>query len=294
MRRYSDVHRRQLFYWLGNHIDYPDGGNKRTRLEERHRKQYIAALRGVLQQGKGLWMKAPRIPDTLGDDRNGFAVNRPITCFTEWLVGECLPHTTRYGRLGLGFSRQFVIQRGGHPLLYTKGTRQDVYTGNLIALHRFLHDEDQMKGCDPEELQQLRMRLDYLAHFVKRLNPPPSPEARAKHRKAVAKRKPKMDATEARYMRRFGKRLLYLEEREWRIVHHGGGAFGRYFKPGPGGPGRPEFYIPFAPGKDLFTLVLPDNETLNMVMNNKFFIKRLFSRDTPHVTVLSLEDIGTF
>ena len=64
--------------------------------------------------------------------------------------------------------------------------------------------------------------------------------------------------------------------------------------PGPGGAGKPEFYLPFEPGRELFTAVLPDNRTVSMAAQEKNIRKYLFPKDAPHVTLLSLQDIGTF
>ena len=94
------------------------------------------------------------------------------------------------------------------------------------------------------------------------------------------------------YERRYGKRLELLEEREWRIVYHS--TFKKYFtKPAPG-PNRPDYFMPFTVGDDLFTVVLPDNKTLNLVMNDRFFVEKFYPEEGLHTTVLSLEDIGTF
>jgi hypothetical protein len=88
------------------------------------------------------------------------------------------------------------------------------------------------------------------------------------------------------------------EEREWRIVHHWAN---RHFVKG---PGVPDFYLPYLPGEELFTLVLPDNKVVSKVLQTKWFMQRLFTpwkhyprlanRRVPPVTVLSHSDIGTF
>jgi hypothetical protein len=41
-------------------------------------------------------------------------------------------------------------------------------------------------------------------------------------------------------------------------------------------------------------LVLPDNYTVNRVMQDKELPKQLFPENGPHVTVISWQDIGTF
>jgi hypothetical protein len=66
----------------------------------------------------------------------------------------------------------------------------------------------------------------------------------------------------------------------------------------------PDYYLPYVPGEDLFTLVLPDNKVVCNVLQNDWFTERLFTpwkhyqelkgRRVPPVTLLSHSDIGTF
>jgi len=100
------------------------------------------------------------------------------------------------------------------------------------------------------------------------------------------------------FKRKFGLPLQFVEEREWRIVHHH--ACKSFVK----GPGVPEYYLPYLPGDELFTLVLPDNKVVSQVLQTDWFTERLFTpwkhypelknRRVPPVTVLAHSDIGTF
>jgi hypothetical protein len=298
MKKFNQVHRKQLYYWLGYHIDYPTPDSKQVKLDDAVRSKYVDALKRSLTQG--LWVKTPGTPDRLGNVPGGthFQVHRPIACFTEWQVNESLAHTTRYGRMGLGFPRDFVFKRGGHPIVYVKGIHSgDQYTKNMITLRDFLKDSRLEELFDADELEGHQRRLDYITHFAKWARRPPAPKVviGRKSTKASVKRNAAARATaaaEAKFIRRFGTLQEYLEEREWRIVYHS--TFKKYFvKPGREKP-APDYYIPFKTGHELFTVVLPDNRTVNMVMNTKFFVERLFPADAPHVTVLSLEDVNTF
>jgi hypothetical protein len=70
------------------------------------------------------------------------------------------------------------------------------------------------------------------------------------------------------------------------------------------GPGVPDFYLPYSPGEELFTLVLPDNKVVSRVLQNDWFTERLFTpwkhypqlkgRCVPPVMLLSHSDIGTY
>ena len=68
----------------------------------------------------GLWMTRPseRINTSVGS----FTQELPAVCFTEWSLDRSLPHTTRYGRLGLGFPKRVVLLKGGQPVSYFKST----------------------------------------------------------------------------------------------------------------------------------------------------------------------------
>ena len=100
------------------------------------------------------------------------------------------------------------------------------------------------------------------------------------------------------FKRKFGMPLQFVEEREWRIVHHPGGK--GFVK----GPGVPNYYLPYLPGDEMFTLVLPDNKVVSRVLQAEWFTERLFTpwrhypelkgRRVPPVTVLSHSDIGTY
>ena len=98
--------------------------------------------------------------------------------------------------------------------------------------------------------------------------------------------------TEKDFKRKYGRFLHYLEEREWRVVYDK--ALGKHFELGTGGKANPAYYLPFEPGKELYTVVLPDNLTVSLVMRDNNLRKKLFPKDGLPVTLLSLEDIGTF
>jgi hypothetical protein len=102
------------------------------------------------------------------------------------------------------------------------------------------------------------------------------------------------------FKRKFGLPLQFVEEREWRIVYH---PSARGFVKGPLS-GTPDFYLPYIPGEELFTLVLPDNKTVCQLLQSDWFTERLFTpwlhypglsgRRVPPVTLLAHSDIGTF
>jgi len=73
-------------------------------------KECLSQLRNSLENG--LWVKSPRFPEQFDFKGKHFSLNAPICCFTEWSLGESLPHTAEYGRIGLGFPKRWVIEHG--------------------------------------------------------------------------------------------------------------------------------------------------------------------------------------
>jgi hypothetical protein len=287
MSAYNNIHRQQLFHWIGSHID----SSASDGLTDPLRVEYVKCLRGALQNG--LWVKTPRDPDCLGDG-SLIKVHRPITCFTEWTLGQSLPHTKRYGRLGLGFPKKFVLGRGGQPVTYVRdSSKNDPYTGALKALARFFKDGVLEGKLGKRKWEEIHEQFDYLAHFNKRIKRPASSRPIIKRKRGAMPVKGAKPAPKAPdpFVRVFGKPLEYLEEREWRIVYSS--ALEEFFEAG-GAPGQPNLFLPFSPGRELFTVVLPDNHTVNMALNDSYIRKKLYPADAPYVTVLSLQDIGTF
>ena len=88
----GNIHRQQLFYWMGRSID--DRNGKRKLLRDELVTEVLRQLRGSLEHG--LWVKKPRYPEKFELRGNVFALDLPIACFTEWSLGESLPHTAEY------------------------------------------------------------------------------------------------------------------------------------------------------------------------------------------------------
>src|SRR5439155_9820408 len=136
--------------------------------------------------------------------------------------------------------------------------------------------------------------FDYISHFTKRIRRQSLPRFASKKKlrrtvKVMGKHRPLKIIDP--FTRSFGSTLHFLEEREWRIVYDE--TLDDFFSDGPGPPG-PEHYLPVKPGRELFTVVLPDNHTVSMAMHDTQIRKKLFPDAGPHVTTMSLQDVGTF
>src|SRR5207249_3144936 len=145
---------------------------------------------------------------------------------------------------GLGFPKKFVLTRGGQPLVYVRDSRQhDPYTAALKALARFFKSGELIGHVQKRRLEEMQEHFDYLAHFNKRIKRQAQPRLAFKRPKKPVKAAKPAHKLPDPFVRSFGTTLHYLEEREWRIVYSA--ALADFFEEG-GGPGQPDYFLPFA------------------------------------------------
>jgi hypothetical protein len=120
------IHSDLLVYWTGKKDIEPECGTadwhkegcpKEKRENGQLKNAYLQRLTNILKHG--LWM-TNQSPPEIGQEYE--CENAPCTCFTELKLSQSHTHATQYGRLGLGFKRSFVFDRGGRPVIYY-GTR---------------------------------------------------------------------------------------------------------------------------------------------------------------------------
>ena len=126
----GNIHRQQLFYWMGRGID--DRNGRRKVLSDALVREVLTQVRGSLE--RGLWVKSPRVPERLELRGRSFALDLPIACLTEWSLGESLSHTTEYGRIGLGFPKRWVIERGGQSVTYFRHNEKGSFLQAIFKL----------------------------------------------------------------------------------------------------------------------------------------------------------------
>jgi hypothetical protein len=290
----NNIHRQQLFHWIGKGIEQSTPRSSR-KLTDDQREEYVSHLRTSIESG--LWMTRPT-SEVIASGSHSFSQELPVTCFTEWSLNQSIPHTLRYGRLGLGFPKRAILVKGGQPVSYFKSTgAKRLYAKAMVDLLRYFVSQG-----DQPRMKNLLAELRYVLSFSRAIKTPSEPRQKKRDlskakiprppRKVAKRQKPGKPVLVDPFVRRFGLRLDLAEEREWRIVYHPNlledGTVVR------GRRGLPPYLIPYKPGVELFTVAVPDNRTVNMVLRNKFFLDELFGAARPHVTVISLEDVGTF
>jgi hypothetical protein len=283
------LHRRQLFHWIGSDLV------EKGKLTDEIRQKYVTYLKKSLEQG--LWLKCPRQKDRLVHG-NQIEVTQPICCFTETSLDEIADHSQNYGQLGLGFPKRFVLERGGRPVNYLHDKKTDPSVQAWKRLVETFEKPAVLNSLSEKERHEVKESLSFVSHFLKAMNVAPqkraAPSRRAKTKKTERRAKPVVNSQQ----RSFGGPLHFLEEREWRFVvremRNRIVPKGAQMNPEYNDSCEPPWFMPYTPGKDLFTVVFPDNVTLSMAMEDEFVRPQLFQRDRPHVTVLSLDDLGTF
>lgn len=278
------LHRRQLFHWFGEHIDR----NKSKSVDERT-ADYIECIVNSIE--RGLWLNKPRDRDFLGRKQE-FEITQPICCFTETSVLDVADHAKKYGSLGLGFPKKFVLRNGGMPVHYASESASHPVFKSWKRMQQLLSDRRLIDALDKTVASELTVEFKYMTHFLKRMEQPPRPN-RKQRPAAPGKKLTRIATKKAKPVSRsFGPTLPLLEEREWRIVVKENGKTGNTVKNEM--EETPSYYLPYEVGKDLFTIVVPDNRTHLALLNHKKLRRILFQRSDIPVTVLSLTDIGTF
>lgn len=276
----NSVHRRQLFHWIGSHLE----SDKGLTLGQR-RAAYLECLRDSLDHG--LWLT--RSPQELEADHGGHQPRQiqPMVCFTDNRLSECAYHAQNYGKLGLGFPKRFVIDRFGGPVNYVSHkTRRNLYFKYFYELQGHLEET----GADPATLQ----KLEYLMSFLKPISQrrkSPQPDA-----STPKKPPPPAHASRARRpsqegARHYGPPLTYLVENEWRIVADKEVIRRLKLRPHPRfEEGVFETYLlAYKPLKDLFSVVFPDRQTLQMALGDGDLRRRLI--DSPRTNIYVLDEV---
>src|SRR6185436_18918033 len=113
------------------------------------------------------WVKSPRIPEQFTLRGQSFCLDQPIACFTEWSLGESLPHTAEYGRVGFGFPKRWVIDRGGQSVTYFRHSEKGSFLQCAFKLLRLVATEQRDGKWTDKDGKSAFADLRYLLHFAK-------------------------------------------------------------------------------------------------------------------------------
>lgn len=99
------IHSEILVHWTGKKDIENNPVSNQTQLYVQRVEDYYR---------NGLFMKRTTEPTTRGRKIKYL----PRLCFTEIKLSQAKDHANRYGKLGIGFSREFIMNRGGRPVIY--------------------------------------------------------------------------------------------------------------------------------------------------------------------------------
>jgi len=159
------IHSHILVHWTGKDIEHCPDPNKS--------KLYVERLKDDLE--KGLFTKR-----TFEDSIRKKKIKDLLRiCFTEIRLSQAQKHADRYGKLGIGFMRDFIMNKGGRPVIYVPF--DSMPDGRLL--------EDSIKNAydNSEDNNEIHKSLKWIMAHVKRMSN--------------------------------GKDEDYYEEMEWRLVY---------------------------------------------------------------------------
>lgn len=100
------IHSRFLVHWTGKDID------DKNCPETEKSQMYVERVKDDLK--KGLFSKR-----TSEDSIREWKIKNLVRiCFTEIRLSQTKVHAKSYGRLGIGFTRDFIMNKGGRPVIY--------------------------------------------------------------------------------------------------------------------------------------------------------------------------------
>jgi len=226
-----NIHDSMLFRWMGYDIEKPELAKLpaprrekltvKPKLTDKQVEDYLGRLRDALNPKIGLKVSAYSAADAVG--KIPPIINpKPCLFFTEQAAGDPEEHWRLYGRLGFGFSKRFIFNCGGRPVIYAGGSKDPVLTS--IG---YLRQTISKKFKDGHKI---RVEFETLARFIKCTaltreqvdkveKEKAKPDAKTKAGEKAAK--PKQVVNEQISMNEFpdAQPIRFLREREWRLLH---------------------------------------------------------------------------
>ena len=140
------IHSKILVHWTGKKDIENEPVNNRA-------QQYVDRLKDYYQNG--LFLKRTE-ENVLRYKKIKYLVR---LCFTEIRLSQAQAHAHKYGKLGIGFNRDFIMNRGGRPVIYIP------YKAERCLL------EDSLKQAyeESEGKEEIHKPLKYVLAYVKRM-----------------------------------------------------------------------------------------------------------------------------
>jgi len=146
------IHSKILVHWTGKDIENPPEANKS--------KLYVDRLKDYYENG--LFAERTKIPENTIRVKKIKHLLR--ICFTEIRLSQAQTHAEQYGKLGIGFKRDFIMDKGGRPVIYIpyKGRK-----GNCLL-------EDSIRVVYDKSNKEIQRAAKWIMAHVKRMSDSPS------------------------------------------------------------------------------------------------------------------------
>lgn len=240
----NTIHSKFLIHWTGND----------TTLDNKN--SYINRLKDVLQNG--LQMR-PGEETIYGAGGSYIKAEIARVCFTEIKLSQTEKHARMYGQLGVGFNRDFVLEREGNPVFYVQNGDNGHIIQNFDELAGWL------KKLPPDtfELDLNFGKLGMIAGYLKNMSD------------------------------RDKKELKYYDEMEWRVVHVSRleelNNYIKYLEETD--EKNKKIYRLIVRPEDIKLIIFPDNQIMQLALGDKEILK-YFNSYMP--TLIALEDCKNF
>ena len=246
----NTTHSKLLVHWTGKNINLDN-----KKMDDDLRKKYVDLLKDDLC--KGLCMN-PGKETIYGKEDREVTAKIARVCFTEIKLTQTEEHSKRYGKLGIGFNRDFVLEREGNPVFYVQNGERGHIIQNLNKLISWMKKLPYNTGVG-SNIEELAIVLGYLKNMSCRNE----------------------------------NELKYYDEMEWRVVHitrlEGLNNYIQDIEEKTK-EGKKKYRLKVSP-KDVKLIVFPDSETLRLAMKDEE-ISKYFNSYVP--TLIALDDCKNF
>jgi len=123
--------------------------------------KYIERLRDFY--ANGIEFRIPEKADiVIGVGHKMKIPQRLIICFTELKLSEVDVHTQQYGKLGIGFHKNFLMACGANPVFYVQSKEQGIVNTNL----KIIEELKDFLGDEPKNMRAIK-GLEVLQSYIK-------------------------------------------------------------------------------------------------------------------------------
>jgi hypothetical protein len=266
--KYSQLHQSLLFHWTQPKCEKELSAKKSEECKfipkaapktKPERDKFIEHLSLILTTG--LRFGIPKC-NHVEQITPAIQTKHNILCFSEWNVGSSSEHARRYGHIGLGFTRKYIMSQNGRPVIYINHKQSDLIRKAMIKLL-----ESSTKDGTLLDHAQV------VASLLKIYKDPRKPRGSGGEIKARREgRTPDEDRT---FALDFGTGHGNLEDREWRILDFNTQDV------------TPRI-LPCEPGK-LAMIVMPDHKTLSLALQHDRIREMVLPEGKPAICMISRE-----